>query len=60
MAITRVVLRPRIEFGGDGAPDDDVIEALHRDAHKHCFIANSVTTEVAVEPPADDPAGTDG
>ena len=60
MAITRVVLRPRIEFGGDGAPDDDVIEALHRDAHKYCFIANSVTTEVAVEPPADDPAGTGG
>lgn len=53
MAITRVVLRPRIEFGGDGPPDDGVLDGLHRDAHKHCFIANSVTTVVEVEAPRD-------
>lgn len=54
MAITRVVLRPRIEFGGDGAPDDGVLAELHRDAHKYCFIANSVLTEVVVESPEDE------
>ena len=53
MAITRVVLRPRIEFGGDGAPDEGVIAELHRDAHTHCFIARSVRTEVVVEAPRD-------
>lgn len=51
MAITRVVLRPRIEFGGDGPPDDGVLDGLHRDAHTHCFIARSVRTEVVVEAP---------
>ena len=53
MAITRVVLSPSIEFGGDWPPDDGVLDGLHRDAHKHCFIANSVTTVVEVEPPRD-------
>lgn len=52
MAITKVVLRPRIEFGGDGAPDQSVLDELHHGAHKHCFIANSVKTEVVVEAPA--------
>ncbi|MEC8320920.1 MAG: OsmC family protein [Planctomycetota bacterium] len=49
MAITRVVLRPSIEFGGEGAPDEGVLAELHRDAHRHCFIARSVRTEVVVE-----------
>ena len=60
MAVTRVVLRPKIEFGGDGAPDEGVIAELHHDAHKYCFIANSVTTEVVVEAPEDEIAGSDG
>ena len=49
LAITRVVLRPRIEFAGDGAPSADVLEKMHHQAHEHCFIANSVRTEVTVE-----------
>ena len=48
-AITRVVLRPRIRFGGD-PPDAQQVEKLHHKAHEHCFIANSVRTEVEVEP----------
>jgi len=47
-AITRVVLRPQIEFGGE-APDAPQLERLHAKAHEHCFIANSVRTEVQVE-----------
>jgi organic hydroperoxide reductase OsmC/OhrA len=27
-----------------------VLERLHEQAHRHCFIANSVKTEVVVEP----------
>jgi organic hydroperoxide reductase OsmC/OhrA len=49
LAITRVVLRPRIAFGGE-APTPEKLADLHRSAHEHCFIANSVRTEVAVEP----------
>ena len=43
--ITRVTLRPKIEFAG-AMPD---LEALHHAAHEACFIANSVTCEVVVE-----------
>ena len=44
--ITKVTLRPRIEFAGE-VPD---VDALHHQAHEACFIANSVTCEVVVEP----------
>jgi organic hydroperoxide reductase OsmC/OhrA len=49
LAVTRVVLRPQIEFAG-GSPASEVLARLHEQAHKHCFIANSVRTEVVVEP----------
>jgi organic hydroperoxide reductase OsmC/OhrA len=50
LAITRVVLRPQIEFSGPTVPDAKQIAELHELAHSGCFIANSVTTEVKVEP----------
>ena len=49
IAMTRVTLRPRITWSG-GAPDVGVIAELHQKAHEACFIANSVTTEVTIEP----------
>ena len=49
MAMTRVMLRPRIVWGGDKAPDAAEVAALHHQAHDACFIANSVTTKVTVE-----------
>ncbi len=49
MAMTRVVLRPVIDFAGERRPTPDEIAALHHAAHQACFIANSVTTEVVVE-----------
>jgi organic hydroperoxide reductase OsmC/OhrA len=52
LAITKVVLRPRIEFGEGGAPAQGVLDELHHKAHELCFIANSVKTEIAVEAPA--------
>jgi organic hydroperoxide reductase OsmC/OhrA len=48
IAMTRVTLRPRIEWGGE-APDADALAELHHQAHDACFIANSVTTKVTVE-----------
>jgi organic hydroperoxide reductase OsmC/OhrA len=45
---TAVVLRPRIVFDGDA--DDEQIESLHHRAHERCFIANSVSCLVRVEP----------
>ena len=50
MAMIRVLLRPRIEFGDDTHPDKAQIEGLHHRAHKLCFIANSVKSEVVIEP----------
>jgi organic hydroperoxide reductase OsmC/OhrA len=49
MAMTEVILRPRIAFGGD-APDAATIATLHEEAHARCFIANSVNTKIRVEP----------
>jgi organic hydroperoxide reductase OsmC/OhrA len=51
MRITKVTLRPQIMFAGQ-APDQAALDALHHKAHEACFIANSVTAEVVVEPPA--------
>jgi len=48
MAITRVDLRPKIAFGGTKQPTVADLDALHDKAHKECFIANSVTTDVKV------------
>jgi len=50
MAIVRVTLRPRVSFSGEQLPEHADITRLHHDAHQECFIANSVTTEVGVEP----------
>ena len=47
--VARVILRPAIVYAGP-APDAAAAEALHHAAHETCFIANSVKTEVTVEP----------
>jgi organic hydroperoxide reductase OsmC/OhrA len=48
MAVTRVELHPKIKFGGAKQPAAADLDALHEKAHKECFIANSVTTDVRV------------
>jgi organic hydroperoxide reductase OsmC/OhrA len=47
-AVTRVELHPKIAFGGAKQPAAADLDALHEKAHKECFIANSVTTDVRV------------
>lgn len=49
LAVTRVVLRPRVAFGGP-PPDAARQKELHDKAHRNCFIAASVRCEVAIEP----------
>jgi len=50
LAITRVELHPKIIYGGAKQPTPADLEWLHDKAHRECFIANSVTTEVRVAP----------
>jgi organic hydroperoxide reductase OsmC/OhrA len=45
-----VTLRPRIDFGAGTRPTPAEVEQLHHRAHEQCFIANSVKTEITVEP----------
>lgn len=45
-AITHVVLRPFV----DCEADKNLLTELHDKAHEACFIANSVLTEVLIEP----------
>lgn len=47
MAITRITLRPQIKFK-DNAPSRQDLDALHARAHRFCFLANSVKSEVVV------------
>jgi organic hydroperoxide reductase OsmC/OhrA len=47
--VSQVTLRPRVSFAGT-PPSAQEHVALHQRAHEKCFIANSVKTEVRVEP----------
>jgi len=50
LAITRVTLTPQVSFSGEKTPSPEELRQLHDQAHHACFIANSVKTEVVVEP----------
>ena len=47
--MSRVTLRPKVSFAG-AAPSAQELRALHEAAHHECFIANSVKSEVIIEP----------
>ena len=46
--ISKVVLHPRIVYGGDKRPSAAEETELHHKAHDGCFIAQSVKTEIVV------------
>lgn len=46
--ITRIVLRPRITVAGEAS--EERLHKLAQLAHRECYIANSLKTEVVVEP----------
>lgn len=49
ISMTEVRLRPHVKFSGDSSPTRKTLEKMHHLAHKECFIANSVKTEVTTE-----------
>jgi organic hydroperoxide reductase OsmC/OhrA len=49
IAITRITLRPKIEFSTDRPPSPEELQSLHHSAHDKCYIANSLKSEVVVE-----------
>jgi organic hydroperoxide reductase OsmC/OhrA len=50
LSITRIALRPEVVFGGENKPTAEELTKMHDQAHHACFIANSVKTEIVVEP----------
>ena len=50
LAVTRATLRPKVIWGDDKTHTIEEIEKMHESAHRACFIANSVLTEVSIEP----------
>ena len=48
LAVTEVILRPDVRFRD--APSAEAVAKMHHQAHEHCFLANSVVTEIRVEP----------
>ena len=49
LAMTQVTLRPAVTFAG-AKPTAEQFAQLHHKTHERCFIANSVKSEVIVEP----------
>lgn len=47
--LTHVTLRPEVRFSGS-APSPAELDELHHQSHERCFIANSVRSEITVEP----------
>lgn len=48
-SVTRVMLRPGIVFSGAKLPDAARVDRLHHEAHEHCFLANSVKTQIDIQ-----------
>ena len=48
-ALTRITLRPQVDFSGARQPTPAQLDALHRQAHQLCTIAHSLKAEVVLE-----------
>ena len=48
--MARATLRPRVRFAAGAQVDEQALAEIHHKSHQECFIANSVKTDVAVEP----------
>jgi organic hydroperoxide reductase OsmC/OhrA len=46
LRMSAVNLRPHVVFVGEKTPTAELVEAMHSEAHRECFIANSVTTKL--------------
>jgi organic hydroperoxide reductase OsmC/OhrA len=50
LAVAEVTLRPRVAFDPAHAATHEQVDALHHAAHERCFLANSVKTQIHIEP----------
>jgi organic hydroperoxide reductase OsmC/OhrA len=50
LCITTVTLRPHVIFRSSKVPSAATVVAMHEEAHRECYIANSVTTVVTAVP----------
>jgi organic hydroperoxide reductase OsmC/OhrA len=48
LRITEITLRPRITVEGDAS--EERVRKLVETAHEHCFIANSLNSEIRIDP----------
>jgi organic hydroperoxide reductase OsmC/OhrA len=46
--LTQITLRPRIVVAGEGS--EERVRKLAQTAHEHCYVANSLRSEVTLEP----------
>lgn len=47
--LSRVIMRPRVTFSGGKQPTTEQLHQLHEKAHKECFLARSVKTDITWE-----------
>jgi Predicted redox protein, regulator of disulfide bond formation len=47
--ISKITLDPQIEWAGDKLPSSQEIAELHHNAHKQCYIANSIKADVIIK-----------
>lgn len=47
--MSKVRLRPKVKFSGEKIPNANDLQKLHDEAHHHCFLANSVTSEIIID-----------
>jgi organic hydroperoxide reductase OsmC/OhrA len=50
LAMTVVTLKPDVRFSREKIPSHQELDQMHHEAHEECFIANSVKTDVRLEP----------
>lgn len=49
MAMTAVVIKPKLTFTDGKTPDETLLRSLYQKAHDTCFISCSVKTKVTIE-----------
>lgn len=50
LIISKVMLRPEVRFAQGVEVNREVIDNIHHQAHKRCFLAKSVRSEIVIEP----------
>jgi organic hydroperoxide reductase OsmC/OhrA len=50
LCMAAVNLRPHAVFTSGKTPSTEVVRGMHEEAHRECYLANSVTTQVTADP----------